>query len=179
MQVGSWLRDQGLEQYEEAFRQNDIDPEILRDLTAEDLIGLGVISVGHRRRLLAAIAALRETVRQSPRPGDTSAATGAERRQLTVMFVDLVESTALSLRLDPEEMSELLRHYQGAVAGAIARFEGHVAKYMGEVGGVHSSVPRSPADDGERARGGGVVGQGGVRERRRTDGGGVRRWGGR
>ncbi|AJD46373.1 adenylate/guanylate cyclase protein (plasmid) [Rhizobium gallicum bv. gallicum R602sp] len=171
MQVGSWLRDQGLEQYEEAFRQNDIDPEILRDLTAEDLIGLGVISVGHRRRLLAAIAALRETVRQSPRPGDTSAATGAERRQLTVMFVDLVESTALSLRLDPEEMSELLRHYQGAVAGAIARFEGHVAKYMGDGVLAYFGYPRAHEDEAERAVRAGLAAVEAVRDLRPPHGG--------
>ncbi|ULJ74607.1 AAA family ATPase [Rhizobium gallicum] len=172
MKVGSWLRDQGLEQYEEAFRQNDIDPEILRDLTAEDLIGLGVISVGHRRKLLAAIAALRETVQQVSRPArDRSAATGAERRQITVMFVDLVESTALSLRLDPEEMSELLRHYQGAVAGAIARFEGHVAKYMGDGVLAYFGYPRAHEDEAERAVRAGLAAVEAVRDLRPPYGG--------
>jgi hypothetical protein len=122
MDVGAWLRDQKLGQYEEAFRQNDIDDEVLRDLSAEDLIGLGIASVGHRRKLLAAIASLRETDRQATSQSrDTSTATRsmslpeAERRQLTVMFADLVGSTAISSRLDPEEMGELLRGYQGAV----------------------------------------------------------------
>ncbi|MEZ2131924.1 MULTISPECIES: AAA family ATPase [unclassified Sinorhizobium] len=179
MKVGSWLRDQGLEQYEEAFRQNDIDPEILRDLTAEDLIEIGVNSVGHRRKLLAAIAALRKTVQQSSSPaGDTSAATGtpmslppAERRQLTVMFVDLVESTALSLRLDPEEMSELLRQYQGAVAGAIARFEGYVAKYMGDGVLAYFGYPRAHEDEAERAVRAGLAAVEAVRDLRPPHGG--------
>ncbi|MDK1491884.1 AAA family ATPase [Sinorhizobium sp. 7-81] len=155
MDVGAWLRDQGLGQYEEAFRQNDIDPEVLRDLTAEDLIGLGVASVGHRRKLLAAIAALREVAQQ---PSGQAGVGGTpvilpepERRQLTVMFVDLVDSTRLSSRLDPEEMSELLRGYQGAVAGAIARLEGHVAKYMGDGVLAYFGYPRAHEDEAERA----------------------------
>lgn len=159
MDIGAWLRDQGLEQYKEAFFQNDIDPEVLRDLTAEDLIGLGVVSVGHRRKLLAAIAVLRETASQSTSPalnspvgaGTSVSLPEAERRQLTVMFVDLVESTTLSSRLDPEEMGELLRGYQGAVAGAIARFEGHVAKYMGDGILAYFGYPRAHEDEAERA----------------------------
>ncbi|TIS47560.1 AAA family ATPase [Mesorhizobium sp.] len=158
MEVGAWLRDQGLGQYEEAFRQNDIDDEVLRDLSAEDLIGLGVASVGHRRKLLAAIASLREIDRQATSPArDTSTATrsmslpAAERRQLTVMFADLVGSTALSSRLDPEEMGELLRGYQGAVSGAIARFEGHIAKYMGDGVLAYFGYPHAHEDEAERA----------------------------
>jgi predicted ATPase/class 3 adenylate cyclase len=155
MDVGAWLRDQGLGQYEEAFRQNDIDPEVLRDLTVEDLIGLGVVSVGHRRKLLAAIAALHDVAEQAgglARAGGTLVILPeAERRQLTVMFVDLVDSTTLSSRLDPEEMGELLRGYQGAVAGAIARFEGHVAKYMGDGVLAYFGYPRAHEDEAERA----------------------------
>ncbi len=151
MDIGAWLRDQGLGQYEGTFRQNDIDPEVLRYLTAEDLIGLGVASVGHRRKLLAAIAALREIAEQPSGAAGVGATPAiipeAERRQLTVMFVDLVDSTRLSSRLDPEEMGELLRGYQRAVAGAIARFEGHVAKYMGDGVLAYFGYPRAHEDE--------------------------------
>src|SRR5512147_2164542 len=104
MDVAAWLCGLGLGQYEQAFRENDIDAEVLMDLTAEDLIGLGVASIGHRRKLLAAIAALRTasistttpaTIAPAAVSGKASPATEAERRQLTVMFVDLVDSTAL------------------------------------------------------------------------------------
>ena len=119
----AWLEDLGLERYESAFRENNIDGEVLRHLTTEDLIGLGVASVGHRRKLLAAIAALREGAlsAQSPtvKPGPVIGheVPEAERRQLTVMFCDLVGSTALSSKLDPEEMSEVICAYQDAVPG--------------------------------------------------------------
>src|SRR3954447_25577662 len=107
MDVGAWLRGLGLHQYRQAFRDNDIDAEVLPELTADDLTGLGIASIGHRRKLLAAIAALRPdaapggaTPRAAdPAPGGPPVARsgGAERRQLTVMFVDLVGSTALSI----------------------------------------------------------------------------------
>ena len=121
MDVGAWLRDLGLAQYEQAFHANDIDAEVLADLTTEDLIGLGITSIGHRRKLLAAIAALRPdpAAATAPSPDVTAAVSGtalpvpeAERRQLTVMFADLVGSTALASQLDPEEMSEIIRTYQ-------------------------------------------------------------------
>ena len=130
MDVAAWLCGLGLGQYEQAFRENDIDAEVLKDLTAEDLIGLDVASIGHRRKLLAAIAALRAgsiaattpvTAAPAAVSGKASLAPGAERRQLTVMFVDLVDSTALTARLDPEEMAEVLRNYQSAV---VARSRG-------------------------------------------------------
>ena len=109
MDIAAWLGGLGLEQYAPAFRANDVDREVLPELTADDLIGLGVTSIGHRRKLLAAIAALETeppTGAQSA-PSATSASTAApiidaERRQLTVMFCDLVGSTELSARLDPE-----------------------------------------------------------------------------
>ncbi|WFU20255.1 adenylate/guanylate cyclase domain-containing protein [Bradyrhizobium sp. CB3481] len=155
MDVAAWLCGLGLGQYEQAFRENDIDAEVLMDLTAEDLIGLGIASIGHRRKLLAAIAALRAT---SPATAASAAvsekawlAPEAERRQLTVMFVDLVDSTALAARLDPEEMADVLRTYQNAVAGAIARFEGHVAKYMGDGVLAYFGYPRAHEDEAERA----------------------------
>ena len=114
MDVAAWLRGLGLEQYVPAFRANDVDGEVLPELTADDLIGLGVTSIGHRRKLLAAIAALGTeppTGAQSATSA-TSASTAAptidaERRQLTVMFCDLIGSTALSTRHDPEDLREL------------------------------------------------------------------------
>jgi class 3 adenylate cyclase len=160
MDVTAWLCGLGLGQYAQAFRENDIDADVLADLTADDLMGLGVTSIGHRRKLLAAIAALRAGSISATTPATsaptaisekTSLAPEAERRQLTVMFVDLVDSTALAARLDPEEMAEILRTYQTAVAGAIARFEGHVAKYMGDGVLAYFGYPRAHEDEAERA----------------------------
>ncbi|SDJ85014.1 adenylate/guanylate cyclase [Bradyrhizobium sp. Rc2d] len=160
MDIAAWLRGLGLGQYEEAFRANDVDAEVLMELTAEDLVGLGVVSIGHRRKLLAAIAALRAGSMSATTPvtaaptvtsGSAALAPEAERRQLTVMFVDLVDSTALAARLDPEEMAQVLRSYQSAVAGAIARFEGHVAKYMGDGVLAYFGYPRAHEDEAERA----------------------------
>src|SRR5438270_11312056 len=122
MDVAAWLRGLGLERYAQAFRDNDIDAELLPELTADDLVGLGVTSIGHRRKLLAAIAVLgaavpaapvTETSRDAPAPGD------AERRQLTVMFCDLVGSTSLSSRLDPEDLREVIAAYHRAVAQVV------------------------------------------------------------
>jgi hypothetical protein len=106
--VAAWLNRLGLEQYERAFRENDVDSEVLPELTSEDLIGLGVSSIGHRRKLLAAIAALGEGASPvaAPAPVRSSAGAEAERRQLTVMFCDLVGSTPLSTRFDPEDLRE-------------------------------------------------------------------------
>jgi class 3 adenylate cyclase/(2Fe-2S) ferredoxin len=161
--IGAWLRSLGLDHYERAFRDNDIDAQVLPDLTADDLTGLGVVSIGHRRKLLAAIAALRAdpAVPQitpglaglAPDPPLAAAIrhAEAERRQLTVMFVDLVGSTALSTRLDPEEMREVLRAYQVAVAHEVMRFEGHIAKYMGDGVLAYFGWPRAHEDEVERA----------------------------
>lgn len=160
MDIGTWLRSLQLSQYEQAFRDNDIGADILPDLTAEDLIGLGVTSIGHRRKLLAAITALRGEglaggVTAEPQATALLSAApvraGAERRQLTVVFVDLVDSTALSARLDPEDMSKLLRAYQNAVTGGFARFEGHVAKLMGDGVLAYFGWPRAHEDEAERA----------------------------
>ena len=135
MDIGVWLRSLGFEQYEALFRENDIDAEILGDLTDVDLEKLGV-SLGHRKHLLKAIASLGEAQTQGksskPRAIRRSAADAAGRRQLTVMFCDLVGSTALSTRLDPEDMREVIRAYQDACSGAIARYDGFVAKFMGD-----------------------------------------------
>src|ERR1700732_2053778 len=112
MDVAAWLQDLGLERYVPAFRDNDIDAEVLRRLTAEDLISIGVTSVGHRRRLLDAIAAL---CAEAP-PAAVPIPAVAERRQLMVMFCDVVGSTALSARLDPEDYREVIPAYHRAVA---------------------------------------------------------------
>src|SRR5437588_4421855 len=109
MDIAAWLRDLGFAQYEGAFRDNDIDADVLRRLTADDLRELGVTSIGHRRRLLDAIAALgsADAPAESLSPAATPA-NEAERRQLSVMFCDLVGSTALSGRFDPEDLRELI-----------------------------------------------------------------------
>ena len=154
MDVGTWLERLGLGQYERAFLDNDVDAEVLPELVAEDLAGLGVASIGHRRKLLAAIAALRAEVSplQGPRTGQQPAAVReAERRQLTVMFADLVGSTELASQLDPEEMREVLRAYQDAVTGEVARYEGHVAKLVGDGVLAYFGWPTAHEDEAERA----------------------------
>src|SRR5215213_9802498 len=144
LDIGAWLRGLGLQRYEPAFRGNDIDAELLPGLTAEELRDIGVASVGHRRRLLDAIAALRagaeraaETQEQAhdrrPEPPPLAPAfPRAERRQVTVLFADLAGSTALARELDPEEMRELLRAYEAVVVDEVARLGGHVAKFAGD-----------------------------------------------
>src|SRR5437667_7631925 len=111
MDIAEWLRKLGLEQYEPGFRANEVDASLLPSLTAEDLKDLGVTLVGHRRRLLDAIAALGAEAPAAPVSAvapDTPASAEAERRQLTVMFCDLVGSTPLSTRHDPEDLRELI-----------------------------------------------------------------------
>jgi class 3 adenylate cyclase len=158
MDVAAWLRGLGLEQYAPAFRDNDVDGEVLPELTADDLISIGVTSVGHRRKLLAAIAALGTeppTVAQSAASATSDAtshpAIDAERRQLTVMFCDLVGSTALSTRHDPEDLRELIGAYHHAVADTVGRFDGFVAKYMGDGVLIYFGYPQAHEDDAERA----------------------------
>ena len=158
MDVAAWLRALGLEQYAPAFRDNDVDGEVLPELTSEDLISIGVTSVGHRRKLLAAIAALGTKPPTVAQPAViatsdiTSAPTiNAERRQLTVMFCDLVGSTELSSRLDPEDYREVIAAYHRAVADVIRSFDGFVAKYMGDGVLVYLGYPQAHEDDAERA----------------------------
>ena len=154
MNVAEWLQSLGLERYEPLFRDNEIDWEVLPKLTAEDLKEIGVIAIGHRRKLLEAIAALGAAV---PPPAMTAAApdapapADAERRQLTVMFCDLVGSTALSTRLDPEDLREVIGAYHRAVAEIVGGFDGFVAKYMGDGVLVYFGYPRAHEDDAERA----------------------------
>jgi class 3 adenylate cyclase/tetratricopeptide (TPR) repeat protein len=158
MDVAAWLRGLGLEQYAPAFRANDVDGEVLPELTADDFIGLGVTSIGHRRKLLAAIAALGTeppTGAQSATSATSASAAAptidAERRQLTVMFCDLVGSTALSTRHDPEDLRELIGDYHRAVAETVGRFDGFVAKYMGDGVLIYFGYPQAHEDDAERA----------------------------
>jgi class 3 adenylate cyclase len=154
MDIAAWLRGLGLEQYAAAFRDNDVDGEVLPVLTSDDLISVGVTSVGHRRKLLAAIAALGAAVPAAAEtvvPSDAQAPADAERRQLTVMFCDLVGSTALSTRYDPEDLREAIGAYHRAVAEIVAGFDGFVAKYMGDGVLVYFGYPRAHEDDAERA----------------------------
>jgi class 3 adenylate cyclase len=150
MDIGAWLRNLGLERYEPAFRENEIDVEVLPELTEGDLEKLG-LPLGPRRKLLKALAALRADETESQNTSAAALPREAERRQLTVMFVDLVGSTALSGELDPEDMSAVIRAYQDAVAGEITRFEGHIAKYMGDGVLVYFGWPQAHEDDAERA----------------------------
>src|SRR5512133_1925903 len=154
MDVAAWLQDLRLERYVSAFRDNDIDAEVLPKLTAEDLISIGVTSVGHRRKLLDAIAglgtAVPTAVLAAPAPGGP-AQVDAERRQLTVMFCDVVGSTALSTRYDPEDLRELIGDYHRAVAETVGRFDGFVAKYMGDGVLIYFGYPQAHEDDPEQA----------------------------
>jgi class 3 adenylate cyclase len=157
MDIGGWLRSFGLEQYEAAFRENAVNEKVLPSLTAEDLKDLGVGLVGHRRALLDAIAALRaETTTKAPPPEALSTVPKpsqdtAERRQVTVMFSDLVGSTALSARMDPEGLREVISAYQKCVAQVVQRFGGFVAKYMGDGVLVYFGYPQAHEDEAERA----------------------------
>jgi len=154
MDVAAWLHDLGLERYVSAFRDNDIDAEVLPKLTAEDLISIGVTSVGHRRKLLDAIAGLGMVVPTAvvaAPAADAPAQVDAERRQLTVMFCDVVGSTALSTRHDPEDLRELIGGYHRAVAETVGRFDGFVAKYMGDGVLIYFGYPQAHEDDAEQA----------------------------
>ena len=148
-EIENWLRDIGLPQYANRFAENGIDSSVLRDLTDQDLKELGVL-MGHRRRILRAIAELQgdTPLRAGPAP---AAPDTAERRQLTVMFCDLADSTALSVRLDPEDMREVIRAYQDASVRVIRAYDGFLAKYMGDGILAYFGYPRAHEDDAERA----------------------------
>ena len=154
MDVGDWLRSLGLSQYEAAFRENGVDADVLVDLTDADLEKLGVLLLGHRKRLLRAIAGLSTPATgSSPSPAVNSrpAADTAERRQLTVMFCDLVGSTALAARLDPEDMRSIIAAYHKCCAALIASNGGFVAKYMGDGVLAYFGYPQAHEHDAERA----------------------------
>src|SRR6516225_6274570 len=160
MDIVVWLRSLGLGKYEAAFRENAIDETVLPSLTHETLKDLGVTSVGHRLKLLDAIAALRSDA-SGKAPSVDAATTSsapsappedrAERRQVTVMFSDLMDSTALSARIDPEDLREIISAYQECVAETVQRFGGFVAKYMGDGVLVYFGYPQAHEDDAERA----------------------------
>ena len=157
MDLAVWLRSLGLERYEATFRDNAIDEKVLPRLTAEDLRDLGIGIVGHRRTLLDAIAVLQAEANAKPGPAetpqtiDTSPKDTAERRQVTVMFSDLVGSTALSSRVDPEDLREVITAYQKCVAKTVRRFGGFVAQYLGDGVLVYFGYPQAHEDDAERA----------------------------
>ena len=132
--IAEWLTSLGVSEYAERFAENDIDFTILGDLTDQDLEKIGVASLGHRRKLLRAIADLKEVKKNEPgvvvaavAPAEPRHQDTAERRQVTVMFSDLVGSTALSARMDPEDLREVISAYQKCVAETVRRFGGFVA----------------------------------------------------
>jgi len=162
--VGEWLKSLGLEQYEAAFCENAVTAALLPNLTADDLKDLGVTLVGHRRQLLDAIAELRPKSGPSvfpipflPDPLTSPAQnfgppeTTAELRPLSVMFCDLVGSTALSSRLGPEDLREIIRTYQARVAATIQQFNGFIARYVGDGVLIYFGWPEANETDAERA----------------------------
>ncbi len=156
--IADWLEKLGFGQYAQSFAENDINFTILSDLSDQDLKELGVSSLGHRRQLLRAIAELNRPEKDTPKVVAAAAAPAAphpqdtaERRQVTVMFSDLVGSTALSARMDPEDLREVIAAYQQCVAATVRRFGGFVAKYMGDGVLVYFGYPQAHEDDAERA----------------------------
>ena len=155
-QIADWLQKLGLGQYAQRFAENDIDFATLRDLTDQDLEKIGVASLGHRRQLLRAISELKGGETGTPEPATEDIAPvkphdTAERRQVTVMFSDLVGSTALSARMDPEDLREVISAYQNCVAETVGRFGGFVAQYMGDGALVYFGYPQAHEDDAEGA----------------------------
>ena len=148
MDIGQWLRDLGLQSYEQAFRDNGVDLDVLPRLTADDLKEIGFAAVGHRRKILDAVSELEAArpVAAGPKIPDR-----AERRHLTVMFCDLVGSTALSARLDPEDLQELLRVYHACVGDVAGLHGGFVAKYLGDGVLIYFGYPQAHENDAERA----------------------------
>ena len=147
-EIADWLEKLGMSEYAQRFAENDIDIEVLGELTDTDFDRLGV-SIGHRRKLLKALAAHVPT--PAGAPPTKSITDTAERRQVTVMFSDLVGSTALSARMDPEDLREIISAYQKCVAETVQRFDGYVAKYMGDGVLVYFGYPQAHEDDAERA----------------------------
>ena len=155
-EIADWLQKLGLGQYAQRFAENDISFAVLPDLTDQDLKELGVASLGHRRQLLRAITELKGSEEGTRKPSTEDIAPiaphdTAERRQVTVMFSDLVGSTALSARMDPEDLREVISGYQKCVADTVGRFGGFVAKYMGDGVLIYFGYPQAHEDDAERA----------------------------
>ncbi len=154
MDAAEWLRTLGLEQYATAFRLNDIDADLLPTLSADDLKELGVASLGHRKRLLQAIAALRPAPAAAPYAisgVEPRTEPEAERRQVTIMFCDLVGSTAMSVRFDPEDLRRMIGAYHRCCAELITRAGGFVAKYMGDGVLAYFGYPQAHEDDAQQA----------------------------
>jgi class 3 adenylate cyclase len=156
--VAAWLETLGLGQYARHFAENDITFSILSNLTDQDLKELRVASLGHRRKLLRAIADLKVVEKNGPvafvaaaPPATSQPVDTAERRQVTVMFSDLVGSTALSARMDPEDLREVISAYQSAVDETVKPFGGFVAKYMGDGVLMYFGYPHAHEDEAERA----------------------------
>jgi len=146
--IATWLEELGLAQYATVFEKNAIDFEILSDLTEADLEQLGV-ALGHRKRILRAIAAL--SAARTPAADESPSRSEAERRQMTVLFCDLVGSTALAVKLDPEDLSEVIRRFQRSCAAAITQMGGYVARFMGDGLLAYFGYPQAHEDDAERA----------------------------
>jgi class 3 adenylate cyclase len=150
MDVGEWLREIGLGEYEERFRENKIDREVLPHLTADDLKEIGVTAVGDRRKLLAAIEQLSpvsEKTSSPPRPVEAL----AERRPVAVMFCDLVGSTSLAAKLDAEDWRNLVSAYLDEASKAVTSFGGHVLKRLGDGLMALFGYPHAEENDAERA----------------------------
>jgi class 3 adenylate cyclase len=147
MHVRTWLSSLGLDQYEALFRAHRIDVDVLPELTDQHLRDMGV-PLGHRLRILRAV---RQLTSEAAAPAGHPAPDGAERRHMTVMFCDLVGLGALTAQFDPEDLSDLIRAFQGAVAATVARFEGHVARWVGDGATIYFGYPRAHEDDAERA----------------------------
>ena len=154
--VRNWLEAIGLGRYADAFEANDIDTDLLAQIDDQMLKDIGVPSAGHRLRIRNAIAKLAltpiaEVKARSTTAATDASATAAERWQLTVMFCDLVGSTALAAQLDPEELREVIGAYHRCVTEAVRRFDGFVAKYMGDGVLIYFGYPAAHEDDAERA----------------------------
>jgi class 3 adenylate cyclase/predicted ATPase len=148
--IAEWLDSLGLSEYKARFAENDIDLTVLPDLTDQDLRELG-LSLGHRRKVLRAISDLSQQARATPPPAPLSYLGGAERRQLTVMFCDLVNSTVLSVRLDPERLHDVMLQYHRRCGEVIVRYGGFVAAYAGDGVMAFFGYPHAHEDDVERA----------------------------
>jgi class 3 adenylate cyclase/tetratricopeptide (TPR) repeat protein len=149
--IAEWLSSIGLGEYAQRFSENAIDLSVVRDLTEQDLKDLGVL-LGHRRKMLRAIADLNGNDLRAPQAGTKATVRdSAERRQLTVMFCDLVGSSALSARLDPEDLRAVMGAYHGCIAEVIARNEGVIARYMGDGVLAYFGYPQAHEDDAEQA----------------------------
>ncbi len=149
--IKRWLEDLDLHRYVETFEANAIDMELLPDLDDADLEKMGVAALGHRKKLQRAIAELGSAPASAPIGAETAPSGQAERRHLTVMFCDLTDSTALSTRLDPEDLQDVIRAYQDRTTAIIREYEGFVAKYMGDGILIYFGYPKSLERNAERA----------------------------